>query len=673
MAIVHSIFRKGLRVVLLMAALWAFALSVKAEESAADQEKPLSPGESVSPQAAAPDELGRVEGLPSPDPVRDPTIYGYPEPAQKVYSPGLPPTEPRKRIKRIKVTGCEQIACRTVRSILRQKPTPWWKRDPGEEGFDEFWAEDDRNRIILFYRSKGYYEVEVGPVEVIEDRRGKSVVVVYHIEKEGDPVLVDRIRIVWEDGLHEDRDPARMRDLLHFKEGDPFELEAYQGSGREMSVYYQNQGFYRARVARRAVVDPAQKTAEVTYRITKGVRFSIRNIEVEGTELTDPNVVRRAMKLEEGDRCRRNRVIEDQRQIQRLPIYRTVQVIETVDEETRDIDLTIRVEEADPRQAKVGVGYGAEEEVRVMGLWRHVNLFGGARELTVSARWSMLLEREEVVFVQPNVHSPGDFARVSLERRLETEEAYTHEAWAFSPTYHFILTTYLWAELSYRIEWSRLSKVLDQLAVEEEDLARDGVLSAVSGRLEWADLNSPVNPTQGARAGLYAEVGGGLLYGDFSYYKLIGEARGYYPVFPPLVVAARAKLGYAAPYGDLDRLPLFLRFYTGGTGYVRGFGRYELGPKDAQGRPIGGVRLWEGSVELRFPIWEAIGGVLFMESGWVWTEDEDYDLEDLKHSAGFGIRYTTPIGPLALDLAFPLDQEPGPVQYQIHFNVGHSF
>lgn len=603
---------------------------------------------------------------PSGDRVLEKEAEAVPEGEREVEAEGL-------RITGIRLKGCEQVSCRTVNSILRQEPTPWFRIKPKEgETFDSFWAEDDRQRIELFYRGKGFYSTGVDGPELKVGRGGRGVRITYRI-REGEPVKVGRIEIVFVDGVHEEEDPETMRSLLELKEGRRFELEAYQESADRMKNYYQDDGFYRAEVERQALVDPEALTADVTYRITRGARFKLGSVSVTGCEKTGPEVVLKAIDLEVGGRYRRNEVLKNQRRVQRLPIYRSARLMENVDDEAQLVHLVIDVDEGKPREWRVGIGYGSEEGVRVQAGWKHVNFLGDARELHVFARYSELLEKEEIKIIEPNIRRPGDFIQLSGTRRVEHEEAYTHEAISVSPTYRFILTNYLFAEISYKLEDNRISHVLDELELKEEDLAREGLLSALSFTLDWSEVDDVLDPRRGARAMLYLELGGGPMGGDFPYTRIWGEARGYYPLFGPVVAALRWKLGWAEPMGDLDRMPLFLRYYTGGTGMVRGYDRYELGPEDQEGQPIGGIRLWEGSFELRFPIWGELGGVVFEDSGWVWPEGENYDPDDVEHGAGFGFRYMTPIGPVSLDLAVPLGHAVDSSDIRFHFNIGHTF
>ncbi len=578
------------------------------------------------------------------------------------------------RIDDIKLEGCKQIPCRDLRSIMRQRETPFYRDTPrkGEE-YDPFWAGDDRRRMETFSRSKGYFKASVTGPEVLPGRDGNGVKLVYRIQ-ENDPVIVRHVKVLFVDGISHSREPELVPSLVELEVGEPFNKELYQSSASEILEYFKNEGYFQAEVERRAVVDLEAMSATVSYSVTKGDLFRLGSVHVEGCEKTGADVVKRAIDLEPGQRYRKREVLANQRKVARLPVYRTVRFIEEADEERGRIRLTIRVEEGKEREVKVGLGYGSEEGIRVRGSWRHVNFLGGARELSVSARWSRLLEREEIRLVQPDVRRSGDFLQLAGERRVEHEEAYTHEALSISPTYHFIIHDYLWAELSYKMESNIISRVIDVLEVEEEDLAREGLLSAPSARIEWSDIDDALNPREGAWAGMMIEYGGGAAGGDFNYVKWVGEAAGYYPLLGPVVGALKWRLGWADPLGELERLPLFLRFYAGGTGSVRGYSRRALGPEDPDGNPIGGVKLWEGSFELRFPIWKDLSGVVFEDSGWIWPEEEDYDSQEVAHGAGLGIRYNTPIGPLALDLGFPIvEKQVRFDKIRVHFNIGHTF
>lgn len=112
-------------------------------------------------------------------------------------------------------------------------------------------------------------------------------------------------------------------------------------------------------------------------------------------------------------------------------------------------------------------------------------------------------------------------------------------------------------------------------------------------------------------------------------------------------------MGFVNAIGAEENLPLSERLYAGGEKSVRGYGRRKLGPRSAANDPIGGLSLFEGSLELRRPIWQALGGALFVDFGQVSRRAFDFPLTNVKFAAGFGLSYATPVGPVRVDIGFP--------------------
>ena len=141
------------------------------------------------------------------------------------------------------------------------------------------------------------------------------------------------------------------------------------------------------------------------------------------------------------------------------------------------------------------------------------------------------------------------------------------------------------------------------------------------------------------------------------------------------MLALKLRLGSLEPFaGDAERdVPVYERFFSGGSTTVRGFDYQELGPQDEDGDPAGGFSLLEASAELRFPIWRALGGVAFVDAGQVGAEPWRFRGSDLFFSVGAGLRYSTPVGPLRVDLAQVIDPPDGQDGLRIHFSIGHAF
>jgi translocation and assembly module TamA len=126
------------------------------------------------------------------------------------------------------------------------------------------------------------------------------------------------------------------------------------------------------------------------------------------------------------------------------------------------------------------------------------------------------------------------------------------------------------------------------------------------------------------------------------------------------------------PLGDTDEIPIFERFYAGGSDSVRGYARRHIGPLIAN-EPLGGRTLVEWSTELRHPITETIGVVAFLDAGRVSPQTFTFPFDKLQFGTGGGVRYRSPVGPLRLELGFPLDREGDDAAWQIYASVGLTF
>jgi len=206
------------------------------------------------------------------------------------------------------------------------------------------------------------------------------------------------------------------------------------------------------------------------------------------------------------------------------------------------------------------------------------------------------------------------------------------------------------------------------------EFIRKGVLSGLSLGLLWDGTDDPLNPSRGGVTSFTAEQVGGVLGGDFNFYKLQGEGKVYHRLTEEMVLAGRLKLGFADPFnGSMSEVPLFERFFAGGSNSVRGYGRHRLGPLSASDDPFGGRSLIEGALELRRQFTTKIGGAVFLDFGQVSVRSFDFPIDNLKYAVGFGVRYTTPAGPLRLDLGFVLEPPRGDQSWQVHFSIGQFF
>jgi outer membrane translocation and assembly module TamA len=205
------------------------------------------------------------------------------------------------------------------------------------------------------------------------------------------------------------------------------------------------------------------------------------------------------------------------------------------------------------------------------------------------------------------------------------------------------------------------------------DLApRNSLLSGLGFGVDLNTTDDLLDPHRGWAASLGVEPVGGFLGGDFTFVRLLVEARRYQPLPADFTLALRTRVGFADPYAGTKDVPLFERFYAGGIDSVRGYERRHVGPM-VEGDPIGGLSLVEGSIELRHPITDTISGAVFFDAGQVSRERFHLPVDELRYGAGVGAGYKTPVGPLRVDLGFPFDAPHGDASWQIHVSIGQAF
>jgi outer membrane protein assembly factor BamA len=257
----------------------------------------------------------------------------------------------------------------------------------------------------------------------------------------------------------------------------------------------------------------------------------------------------------------------------------------------------------------------------------------------------------------------------------QDEETFKLDSSRLVPRFERELLPTLEVSAGYRAQLASVTEVDDSVEQAIGGVRRKGWISGLQLGLRWDRTDARLDPASGQRLVLKALQAGKLWGGDYAFYRLSAEAAQYFSPGLETVLAFRLKLGFADAIGSEDNLPIFERFFAGGQKSVRGYGRRRLGPKSASDDPLGGRSLLEGSVELRrpLPIVEGLGAVIFVDFGQVSLERFDVPVDDLKFSAGPGLTYATPVGPLSLYVGFPFDPPRGDAGWQIHFSIGHFF
>jgi outer membrane protein assembly factor BamA len=337
--------------------------------------------------------------------------------------------------------------------------------------------------------------------------------------------------------------------------------------------------------------------------------------------------------------------------------------------------------------------------------WRHVNFFGGARTAGVHGRYSSLdrgirLSLTEPYFFSPRVslslsgqswhiNQPGVYKLNSNGGRATLTRQFSRGRTAMLRTRPSMSLS-----LAYGVEFEEYEVDLDVLTdfAQRDDLIAAGLDPRTGegrGTRSFITIDGGRNTTdnlldakRGYVASIHLEQAGKWLGGDYDYYEVTAEGRYYQNLAERAVLAVQARTGVIQGFGEqnLD-VPFYKRYFLGGSGNLRGWGRFQVSPLSGIGLPIGGATFLNTSVELRAPVWRQLSGVIFMDAGNVWDEPWEADLGNLRYNVGPGLRYQTPIGPIRADLGYQLNPIPGLLvsgqpetrRFRFHFSIGQAF
>lgn len=180
-------------------------------------------------------------------------------------------------------------------------------------------------------------------------------------------------------------------------------------------------------------------------------------------------------------------------------------------------------------------------------------------------------------------------------------------------------------------------------------------------------------PTRGRLQSALLEVG--LPIGDLSYYKIQYTQSYYQPIYGDLIGMMRVDLGYGDGFSGKP-LPFFKAFFAGGGDSVRGYDTASLGPRDSFGNALGGKRKIVGNLEMFYPILKgdkAVRASVFIDAGQIYALGTQPQYESFRYSAGVGVQWNSPVGPLKFSYGIPLNAKPGDREQRFQFQAGAAF
>ena len=420
-------------------------------------------------------------------------------------------------------------------------------------------------------------------------------------------------------------------------------------------------------------VSQDQRQVTIQWVIDPGRQARFGEVSILGNERFAETMLSQRVEIQPGTPFRESLLRQSEGELYALTLFRTVTSKPLYGSAHGDsIPIQITVQEASPFRGHFSVGYGREERFRfgVNLTWRGI--------LQTSSRLEIDFKRSELEpysisgrFVKPDfLLRRLTFVAYPFIRR-ETEPSYKANRRGIRLSLEHPLVGRLDGVFSYTIEQTELDTSTISLVTREQSVQPLYNKSSFTFGLLFNSSRPPFNPDRGVNLTLYQTFSGRGFDSPYQFSRTLLDIRNYTGLTQALTLAWRLKVGFLISQEDDQFVPVEERYFSGGSTSVRGWSRYELGPRDASGVPIGGNSLLEGSIELRFPIWAILSGVAFTDFGNVWIPSLTYKVDEVRFAAGTGLRVGTPVGPIRFDYALQLGGGKGASQF--FFSFGHAF
>lgn len=540
------------------------------------------------------------------------------------------------------------------------------QENASRESYEEEKLRADLDKVL---RAKGYYEGEV----VYVDDPDRALAGTYEA-RPGPLYRIAAIRVEPEN-FAASLTPEILAPLA---EGAALDAEAVLGAQSRLYEALAQKGcYYTLEVGHYVVLDPAEKTAQLTYTVAAGPDAVFGKTGFTGMETVRPAYLERMVKWKEGDCFNRAKIAALRDRILSSGLFSSAEAALPEDLDmsgeseipggaaapARPVPVTIAVKERAHRSITAGLGYYTSEGLGLNLGWEHRNIFGQAEKLGFDLNVSQLKQSLNAKFDKPYFLREDQSLSANALLRAQETDAYDESG----------LDSEILVNRKLDRHWTAgLGGGFSLTEIDERGEKTTFGLVSVPGRLAYDGRDNALNPRKGAQAEFKVEPFFDVLGQSDPFTKAQASGAAYlgFGHEKDVVLAVRGLWGSIVGSGNFD-IPATERFFAGGGGSVRGFEYQGVGPKE-DGKPTGGRAVVTGGAELRVKATDNWGGVLFSDVGTV-SETSYPDFQQLAVGAGAGVRYFTGFGPLRFDVAVPVTQREDADPYQIYISIGQAF
>ncbi|EAJ7676214.1 outer membrane protein assembly factor BamA [Campylobacter jejuni] len=539
-----------------------------------------------------------------------------------------------------------------------------WGRNDGK--LKVFELSNDSSRIADEYMKKGYLDVQVSSPYLKTYTDTYQANLTYFI-KEGKPYKIKSISI--ENPLFDDKQNAQTVKDLRSSAGKTINIEDIRKDVKTIETQSADLGYAFVEVYPDIQKNDQTQEATVVFKVIPHDKVYIRNVIISGNSRTVDRVIRRELYITEGNLYNRTDLSESKNALKRTSYFDDVNIKEEKVDDTH-IDLIVDVKEASTGAISGGIGYGSSDGILLNASLSDTNIFGSGIKSSVSVDKSDDTLSGRISLVNPRVLDSQYSLGGTLYSNDYEWDNYSEKNYGFDITVGRQFARYYNVSLTYNLEQSNIYHLSPTLLRTGYELGKS-IKSSITPAITFNNTDDYYLPRSGIIASTsleYAGLGGDQEFisssSKFNFYQGLQDYIGYDLIY-------RYKASFYKVW-DEGYLPINQRIYLGGIRSIRGFESRTVSPKNQWGDEVGGTIAFANSVELSFPLIDRIKlrGSVFFDYGMIGRKNLD---EIKRMSTGIGIEWITPIGPLQLVFAKPLNDKKGDDTNSFEFNLGTRF
>jgi outer membrane protein insertion porin family len=577
-------------------------------------------------------------------------------------------------VTRIAFRGLSAFSPQVLRGAIETAAASWASFITDSGAYKKDALKTDLLRLESYYHDHGYINARLDDPEVEVDKEMRSIYVTFPIA-EGERYTVGSVTIAGDEVYREEE----LLEQIGLKPGDVFNRSLFRQDIFKITDLYSQRGYAYANVIPNVKMDDEKRQVAITIKTDKGRKVYIGRIRITGNEETYDRVIRRQFRLQEGELFDSAKLRRSRDRINQLGFFDSVEIEQKARTEADVIDIDTKVAERNTGQISFAIGYSSVESILLQGSVKWKNLMGRGQEFGVNVDQSARRSDYAINFTEPAIMDRELLGGIDLYNKTYEYDAYTSRTQGGSLRLGKELTEFWWAKVGYKYEEADVT-ILDSDTASFFLKGQEGRLTtgSIFPSLTYDSRNDPYSPDTGQKISFYSEASG--FGGDARFYRLTAEYSVYHNVWNEFVSLIHAKAGRASGY-DGQILPITERFFMGGPSSLRGFTLRDVGPLDETGEAVGGEASLLLNLELQYRFTRYFRGFLFYDRGNVYggddalgnTTDQLFDLDQMRHSWGFGVHFFSPVGPITLAYGFKLDQREGETPSEFHFTIGGAF